>query len=160
MFHWGYAAELVLPIGDYDKSHLANLGRNYLTVRPIVGWSYHDPQGWDVSTKMSISVNTRNNATGYRSGSYVGGDYALGYRVHPRVLVGLQGYFLEQFSDDKQHGITVDGNGNRAQVIGVGAGLQYEAPTGYSVESKVVRDTSVRNRADGTNFWLRVAWKI
>ena len=160
MYHWGYAFELVLPVADYSKSHLANPGPHYLTFRPIAGWSYHDPVGWDVSTKMSISINARNNDTEYRSGSYFAGDYTIGYHVLPRIQVGLEGYFLEQFSDDKQRGAAVDSNGNRAQVLGVGTGLQYQAPSGYSVETKVVRDTSVRNRSDGTSVWIRAAWKF
>ena len=160
MFHWGYAFELVLPVGDYDKSHLANLGRNYVTVRPIAGWSFHDPAGWDVSTKLSVSINARNGDTAYRSGSYLAGDYTVGYRVLPRVLLGLEGYFLDQFSDDKLQGASVDGNGNRTQVLGVGGGLQYQAPSGYSVEGKVVRDTNVRDRSDGTSLWVRAAWKF
>jgi hypothetical protein len=160
MVHWGYAFEFVVPLGDYSSSHLANLGRHYLTVRPIAGWSYHDPVGWDVSTKVSVSVNARNGDTHYRSGSYFAGDYTVGYHVLPRMLVGLEGYFLEQFSDDKVRGATVDGNGNRAQVLGVGAGLQYQDPSGYSLESKFVRDTSVRNRSDGTSVWIRAAWKF
>lgn len=160
LYHWGYAFELVLPVGDYSRNHLANLGRNYVTVRPIAGWSYHDPVGWDISTKMSISVNARNGDTGYRSGSYWAGDYTVGYRVFPRILVGLEGYFLEQFNDDKLHGVAVGNGGNRTQVLGVGGGLQYQAPTGWSVEGKVVRDTNVRNRSDGTSVWLRAAWKF
>lgn len=160
MYHWGYAFELVAPVGDYAKSHVANLGRNYVTVRPIAGWSYHDPDGWDMSTKLSASFNARNGDTGYRSGTYLAGDYSVGYRVFPPVLVALEGYFLEQLSDDKQHGVAVANNGNRTQVLGVGGGLQYQAPSGYSVEGKVVRDTSVRNRADGTSVWIRAAWRF
>jgi len=160
MYHWGYALEFVAPVGDYSRDHLANPGRHYFTVRPIMGWSFHDPVGWDISTKVSVSVNARNNDTDYRSGSYVAGDYTVNYPVLPHVRAGLEGYFLDQFTDDKLHGESVAGNGQRTQVLGVGAGLQYQAPNGYSVEGKVVRDTSVRNRSDGTSFWLRAAWKF
>lgn len=160
LYHWGYALEFVLPVGDYSRDHLANPGRHYFSLRPIMGWSFHDPVGWDISTKASVSINARNNDTGYRSGSYVAGDYAITYPVLPHVRAGLEGYFLEQFSDDNLHGESVDGSGQRTQVLGVGGGVQYQAPSGYSLEGKVVRDTSVRNRSDGTSLWLRAAWKF
>ncbi|MDY0749016.1 transporter [Paucibacter sp. R3-3] len=160
MFHWGYALEFVMPVGDYDRNRLANIGRNYFSLRPIFGWSFHDPEGWDASTKMSLTFNRRNGDTDYRSGSYFAGDYNIGYRVRPHLRIGLEGYFLSQFSDDKLNGAVVSNDGNRAQVFGVGGGVQYEAPSGWSVEGKVVKDTSVRNRADGTSLWIRAAWRF
>ncbi len=160
MYHWGYAFEFVLPVGDYDAHRLANIGRNYFSVRPIFGWSFHDPEGWDVSTKMSLTFNRRNSDTNYRSGNYLAGDYNIGYRILPNLRIGVEGYFLEQFSDDKLNGASVSNDGNRAQVLGIGGGVQYQHPSGWSVESKLVRDTAVRNRSDGTSLWIRAAWKF
>jgi hypothetical protein len=159
-YHWGYAFELVLPVGDYSRDHLANPGRGYFTARPIFGWSFHEADGWDISTKMSLSFNARNHDTDYRSGNYYAADYSVGYRVFSRVRVALEGYVLKQFSDDKLNGAAVDGNGNRARVFGAGGGIQYEDPSGYSIEGKIVRDTNVRNRSDGTSAWIRAAWKF
>jgi hypothetical protein len=49
---------------------VANIGKNYNTVRPIFCYSYAPENGLDLSTKISYSFNTENDDTHYRSGDY------------------------------------------------------------------------------------------
>ncbi len=62
------ALEGVLATGDYEDANpqrpvVANLGKNYNTIRPIFAYSYLQPQGWEFSTKMSYSFNSENDDT-------------------------------------------------------------------------------------------------
>ena len=66
------ALEGVLATGDYEDANpqrpvIANLGKNYNTIRPIFAYSYLQP-GWEFSTKMSYSFNSENDDTNYQSG--------------------------------------------------------------------------------------------
>lgn len=70
--HWIAALETVLGTGEYDTPSTthpveANLGKNYHTIRPIIAYSYANAAGLDLSTKLSYSWNTRNDATDYKS---------------------------------------------------------------------------------------------
>ncbi|MDR8356536.1 phenol degradation protein meta, partial [Acinetobacter baumannii] len=107
--HWIAALETVLGTGEYDTPSAthpveANLGKNYHTIRPIIAYSYANAAGLDLSTKLSYSWNTRNDATDYQSGQYIAGDYSLGYRINPKLKVAVEGYTFKQTTDDKVNG--------------------------------------------------------
>ncbi|MCS8129833.1 transporter [Pseudomonas aeruginosa] len=152
--HWGVAVETVLPTGEYDRDHMANAGKNYYTVRPMFGYSYSEPDGWDISTKLSYSFNSRNNDTDYKSGQYFAGDYSVGYRVKPNVTLALEGYAFKQMTSDNVAGEDI---GFRGQVFAYGPGVHYQAK-GWSVEAKYLRETAVENRAQGNSTFVKFVW--
>lgn len=154
--HWATAFESSIPTGDYSVGKLANIGKNYYTARPIAAYSYHQPNGWDISTKISYSINSENNDTHYDSGDYLGGDYAVGYEIKPRFTFGIQGYVFKQMTNDKKEGVEI---GNRGQSIAVGPAVQYQGK-GWSLEGKYLTETNVKNRAEGDSAWLKAVWSF
>ncbi|MBU0309319.1 transporter, partial [Acinetobacter baumannii] len=125
--HWIAALETVLGTGEYDTPSAthpveANLGKNYHTIRPIIAYSYANAAGLDLSTKLSYSWNTRNDATDYQSGQYIAGDYSLGYRINPKLKVAVEGYAFKQTTDDKVNGSDI---GFKGQAFAIGPGIQY-----------------------------------
>lgn len=154
--HWVTALEAVFPTGEYDKNQMANAGNNYYTVRPILLYSYHQPNGWDLSTKMSYSWNSTNHATGYHSGQYLAGDYAVGYQFAPRWTAGLQGHVFKQATSDR---VNSDDIGFRGQEIAYGPALHYQGQ-GWSLEGKYLKETAVENRPEGTATWVKFVWSF
>lgn len=151
--HWVAAMEFVLPTGSYDENRLANLGKNYTTFRPILGYSYSDAM-WDLSTKMAYSINSKNDDTNYKSGQYFSADYSLGYKVMPAVTVALQGNLFKQISDDKADHLV---GGNLGQSLSVGPAIHYQKK-GWSLEGKYLKETQVENRPKGDSAWLKLVW--
>lgn len=151
--HWVTALENVLPTGAYNANRLANIGKNYYTFRPIVAYSYHD-KGWDLSTKLSYSFNTKNDDTDYQSGQYFAADYSVGYEVVPNINFGIQGYVFKQMSDDKKDNVDI---GFRGQSVAVGPAIQYQQK-GWSLEAKYLAETKVENRPKGDAAWLKLIW--
>lgn len=153
-FHWATALEVTAPTGAFDKSRLANLGNNYFSIRPMGAFSYADPNGFDISTKISYSINTRNSATDYRSGDYLAVDYSVGYHVLPALTLAVEGYYMQQFTSDKVGGVVVAPDGFKGRVLGVGPGIHYQAKR-FSIEFRYIKETMVRNRPDGSSVWLK-----
>ncbi|WP_063807657.1 transporter [Burkholderia cepacia] len=153
-FHWAVAAEVVTPTGAYDKTRLANLGNNYYSFRPMGGFSYLDPNGFDISTKFSYTINTRNNDTDYRSGDYFAADYSIGYHVLPSLVIAVEGYYMQQLTNDKVGGVVVAPDGFKGRVLGVGPGIRYQTKA-FSIEGRFIKETMVRNRSDGSSVWLK-----
>lgn len=149
--HWAAAVEAVLPTGEYDRDHMANAGKNYYTVRPIIAYSYSQPDGWDLSTKLSYSINSKNDDTDYRSGQYIAGDYSVGYKVAPKLTLALEGYAFKQVSSDEADGEDI---GFRGQVLAYGPGMHYQGQ-GWSLEAKYLKETAVENRPQGNATWLK-----
>lgn len=151
--HWVAAVEGILPTGEYNADRLANIGKNYYTVRPIVAYSYHHA-GWDVSTKLAYSINSENDDTHYQSGQYFSADYSVGYQILPDVNVAVQGYVFKQMSDDQQDNVDI---GFRGQSVAVGPAIQYQQK-GWSLEAKYLTETKVENRPKGDAAWLKLVW--
>ncbi|MGV6477385.1 SphA family protein [Azotobacter vinelandii] len=78
-FHSAFALDVVVPTGRYDKHRLANVGRNYWAVVPVVALTYEDPKGLNADVKFMYDMNFKNPATDYRSGHEFHFDYDLGW---------------------------------------------------------------------------------
>lgn len=160
--HWGVALENVFPTGDYDKNSpkpvIANISKNYYTFRPMFAYSYMTASGWDLSTKMSYSINEKNDDTHYKSGDYFAFDYNLSYQVRSDLTLGLQGYALKQFTDDKRDSVKVQDS--KAQVLAYGPAVSYHPSRQWFLEGKYLFEDQVENRAKGGSTWLKFVWSF
>ncbi|MBV8158556.1 MAG: transporter [Dyella sp.] len=145
--------DVFAPTGSYTKGDLANIGRNYWAIQPLVGVSYIDPAGLNADIKLMYTFNTRNNATDYLSGQELIVDYALGWGLGHGWVLGVGGYAYQQTTDDKQGGATVPDNKGRA--FAIGPSIKYDSGKGWFVTAKYQMETGVRNRAEGQTFWLK-----
>ncbi|NWK53117.1 transporter [Acinetobacter sp. SwsAc5] len=153
------ALEGVLATGDYEDANpqrpvVANLGKNYNTIRPIFAYSYLQPQGWEFSTKMSYSFNSENDDTNYQSGDYFAGDYAIGYQLNDQVKLALEGYVFKQTTDDEVNGASI---GNKGQALAFGPAIQYKKDN-WSLEAKFLKETEVEHRPEGHSTTLKMVW--
>lgn len=153
------ALEGVLATGDYQDANpqrpvVANLGKNYNTIRPIFAYSYLQPQGWEFSTKMSYSFNSENDDTNYQSGDYFAGDYAIGYQLNDQVKLALEGYVFKQTTDDEVNGVSI---GNKGQALSFGPAIQYQRDN-WSLEAKFLKETEVEHRPEGHSSTLKLVW--
>lgn len=154
--HWAAAVETIFPTGDYDKDNLANMGKNYYTFRPIFAYTYNQPHGWDISTKISYSFNTENKDTNYQSGEYIAADYSVGYKLNPNWTLAVQGYAFKQTSSDEVNNVEIDFKG---QALAYGPGIQYQKD-GWALEAKYLKETEVENRPKGDATWLKFVWSF
>jgi hypothetical protein len=152
--HWATVMEAVVPTGDYDKNQMANAGKNYYTLRPLILYSYIQPNGWEFSTKASYNFNSTNHATDYHSGQYFAADYAAGYEIIPHWTIGLEGHAFKQLTSDRVDGSDI---GFRGQEVAYGPGLHYQGQ-GWSLEAKYLKEALVENRPEGTSTWVKFVW--
>lgn len=144
------------PTGSYDKNRLINAGTNHWTVIPSIALTYIHPSGFEVSTNVQLNFNSRNRATGYRSGTEYQQEFALGQHIGPWT-VGIGGYIYRQISDDRAPGLT---NGNRARTNALGPVLHFFEPgSGWPlIWVHGYKEFGTRNRSQGTQFAVRAAW--
>lgn len=148
------ALDFIAPSGEYDRGDLANIGRNYWVVEPVVAVSYVDPNGLNVDAKIMYDFNQRNPATDYRSGSELHADYAVGWGLGNGWVVGVGGYMVHQTTDDRQDGERVKDNKGRA--IAIGPSVKYTSDKGWFLTAKWEQETQVRNRAEGNAYWMKL----
>jgi hypothetical protein len=165
------APTLVIPTGDYDATRRLNTGYgNFFTFRPSVQYAFIG-DGWDVGARAVLSFNTRNKDDGYFSGHMFNLDWQAMKFVSDDVRVGLQGYFVRQFTKDTQNldgftaaQITALGgpkeiiNGNKASANAVGPAVAWLKNGGEMLlEGKFLKEFNARNRTEGQAFWLTVS---
>ena len=156
--HTVLGVDVFVPTGAYKKSDLANIGRNYWAVQPLLGVSYVDPQGFNGDLKIMYTFNTINRDTDYTSGQELIVDYAAGYGIGGGWVVGVGGYLYQQTTDDRQAGNNVPNNKGRAWAIG--PSLKYDSGKGWFATLKYEFETGVRNRAQGSALWLRAVFPL
>lgn len=169
--HMTVAPTLIIPTGDYDATKRANAGfGNFYTFRPSVQYAFVG-DGWDVGVRLLLSFNTRNRSNGYRSGNVLNIDYQAMKFVSEDIRVGLQGYVVEQFSDDSQDltGFSTAeravlansadlSTGNKMRVYAAGPAVGWLANGGeFLLEGKFLKEFGAKNRTEGQAFWLTLS---
>jgi hypothetical protein len=153
-FHPLIALDVVLPTGGYDSGRVLNTGGNYYSVRPIFAFTQLFDNGFEVSAKFTYTFNFRNRATDYRSGQLFHFDYSASYPVTRKLRLGVNGYYLNQTTDDVQYGLPVDGDGYRGRVAAIGPAVHYQVQK-VGLDFKVLKEFGARNRAQGASVWAK-----
>jgi hypothetical protein len=156
--HAVYALDVMLPTGGYTKGDMANIGRNYASLEPVVAVSHVDPAGFNADIKLGWLINQRNRDTDYTSGQEFHFDYAAGWGLGNGLTVGAGGYFYQQMTSDKQNGQAVSESKGRA--LAIGPSVKYDSGKGWFVTAKWQKEMSVENRAQGSALWLKAVFPL
>lgn len=115
--------DVALSNGSYNPRR-PSVSTGYTSFQPVFGFRHNDPGGLDVGLINRLLINSENDSTGYRSGRGYVAEFTAGWNTGPWKL-GVVGSYLNQFSDDRQHGAAIDGN--RARSFALGPSLNYNA---------------------------------
>lgn len=152
-FHYAIGLDTVIPTGQYSKTNIANLGRNYWTFEPIIGGTYLSDGGFETSIKLHYDFNTKNMDTNYISGQEFHTDFTVAQKVKDFSL-GVGGYYYQQVTNDKQNGAKVGDDGNKGRVLGIGPQIKYDYKNMMFVLTYAT-ETMVKNKPDGNKFWFK-----
>jgi hypothetical protein len=161
-FHWNVTTTMFMPAGNYDKSRIANTGRNAWALSPQFGLTYLDPKsGWEVSG-AAIYVNSfANTDTNYRSGDIVHVEYAVGKMLTPQFKIGAVGYYAQQLSADSGAGATL--GSRKLRVAGIGPGVTFTFTvndTIVNLVAKYYREFDAQNTTQGDSGSLSLRVKF
>lgn len=148
--HYLVALDIVAPTGRYDRADSSSLGRNVWTVQPVLAVSRVTASGWNVDMKAMYDVNLVNHATGTRSGQALHADYALGWGLGNGWVLGAGGHVYRQLTDD-----TGPGAAGKARAFALGPSLKYDSGNGWFLTAKLQRESWVRNRPQGEQFYVK-----
>jgi hypothetical protein len=152
--HSMVGVDLHVPNGAYDKSELFNPGRNYWAATLYYAVTAMFGGRFDANLRTNLTLNDVNPDTRYHSGHEMGADYSINVRVVPKVMVGLNGYFHQQITDDEISGRTVPVDGRRLRVLGYGPQAVYRGD-GWGITAKWQHEDLARNKSEGDKYWLQ-----
>jgi len=153
------------PTGDYEVGRLANPGRNYWSVEPMVAMMYlGQKNGREVSWFAGISINEENSATKYKTGNQFHSDvttaqhFPLGKGL---AGAGLNGFYYQQVTGDSGPGANF--GDFKGQTFGLGPVVSYARPlknVELLAELKWLHEFGTKNRLEGDYIWLKIIFKF
>jgi hypothetical protein len=153
--HYLWALDVIAPTGRYDRTDLSSLGKNIWTLQPVAAVSYVQPYGWNADAKVMYDINRRNGDTGTRSGQALHADYALGWGFGNGWVAGVGGHVFRQVTDDS--GPAAAG---KARAWAIGPALKYDSGRGWFLTAKYQVEHGVRNRPQGSQFYLKAVMPL
>ena len=154
--------QFLLPTGKYDSDKELNPGSNFFSFNPYWAATLFLTPQWTVSTRIHYLYNFKNDDPTYpgandtQAGQAVHANFATSYGVLPNLRLGINGYYLKQFTD-----LEVDGNSikdTREQVFGIGPGLLWTISKDAFLFFNVYFETLAENRPEGERYNLRFVY--
>jgi hypothetical protein len=145
-----------IPVGDYNRNRLANIGLGHGAIDFGGGYTYLNPAtGTELSGVGGFTYNFKNPDTQYQSGVDFHFDWGVSQFLSKQVFVGFVGYAYQQITDDSGQPAVL--GGFRSRVFGVGPQIGYIFPIGSNhafLGLKGYGEFAADNRPSGWNTWL------
>lgn len=150
-----------LPTGKYDDEHAINPGANAWSFNPYWAATYWFTPEWTASIRAHYLYNSRNDDPNYsyggaddiQAGQALHANLATEYAVTPQLRLGLNGYWLNQFTDTEIDGHEVSGRREKVWAIGPGGMYSFSQEDHLFVNAYFEQD--VENRPEGSRVQLR-----
>jgi anthranilate 1,2-dioxygenase (deaminating, decarboxylating) large subunit len=150
-----------LPTGKYDEDQAINPGANAWSFNPYWAATYWFTPKWSASLRAHYLYNGKNEDPNYsyggaddiQAGQAVHANFATEYAVTPQLRLGINGYWLNQFTDTKIDGHEVSGRRERVWAIGPGAMYSFSQEDHLVVNAYFEQD--VENRPEGSRVQVR-----
>jgi len=164
-FNVNFRVGAYAPTGSYEVGRLANTGKNFWTIEPVLGLMYFGQKnGFEASAFFGADFNTKNDDTNYQSGTQIHVDGTLAQ--HFPLLGGLAGvgvsaYYYQQVTGDSGAGATL--GDFKGMTIGAGPVVSYTRKiVGHDTvfEFKWLHEFETKNRLEGDILWLKAVFKF
>lgn len=151
-----------VPTGRYQTDRIANTGKNFWTIEPLLGVTYYDQaNGLEAAIHGAVDVNTKNKSTEYQSGTQLHAAATLAWHFslwNGTFGLGGTGTWYQQVSADSGMGATL--GANEARALGAGPVISYITSVRafpLAFDLKWLHDFAVQNHLEGQHWFLKAA---
>lgn len=160
--------QCIVPSGRYDANEDLNPGSNFFSFSPYWAGTWFVLPKWTLSWRFHYLWNDENTdpnnkhdpdavfraARRVQPGQALHLNWATEYEIIEKKLrVGLNGYYLTQFTDTQADGQDI--SNRREQVIGIGPGAVYHFSQNDHLFCNAYIEMDARNRTEGQRIVLR-----
>lgn len=148
-----------VPVGEYDKNDLANLGTNHWSFDLGGGYTYFNPDsGREFSATLGATYNFENSDTDYQNGIDMHLDWGASQFISEKTHIGLVGYYFEQVTGDSGDGAQLGSFKSRVGGIGPQIGHLFAMGDKQAyVNLKGYWEFDAKHRPEGWNAWLTLS---
>jgi len=159
-FNVGTGVGVYVPVGQYTPGAAVNLGTDFYTVEPSVGFTYLN-DGWNASFQSVYDTNTRNNKLKYLSGDQIMFNATVTKDIGG-FNVGPVSYYQRQITSDVNDGGRAAFGGKTFSApsdLAFGGLVSHRIGTA-TVTAYVTDDVAWYNTIGGVKAWLGVTFKL
>jgi hypothetical protein len=153
--------DFVLPTGEYRRHSPVNVGSNIYTFNPYYAFTLMPADRLEVSARLHYLWCSENRdpfvgltADDTQPGQAVHANFAASYEIFKDLRLGLNGYYLQQITEDKLDGD--DQAQSKERVLGIGPGLKYTYER-LALYLNAYYETAAENRPEGLRGILRLS---
>lgn len=160
--------DVVVPTGKYDKNHAINPGSNFWSINPYWAATLWLTPKTSVTWNAYYLWNAKNddpspalygaNAEDMQAGQAVHLNFNAAYALTQQLHVGVNGYWLKQFTDTEINGHAI--SGRREQVFAIGPGAMYAISRNDLLYANLYFESEAENRTEGNRFVFRWVHKL
>ncbi len=155
-FHYKLSGMVNVPIGDYSKTRIANIGINRWAGDITGSVTWLDPASkFEISVSPGITFNGENRATRYKTGTEFHVEAAAMYHVSAAFSAGLAGYHYQQLTGDS--GIGAVQGALKGRVSAIGPNVTYNFQIGQRpvyASARWMKEFNAKNRLQGDVAYL------
>jgi hypothetical protein len=153
--------DFVLPTGEYSKNSSVNLGSNIYTFNPYYAFTLIPTDRLEVSARLHYLWCSENDdpfvglgANDTQPGQAFHANFTASYEIFQDLRLGINGYYLQQLTDDKLDGD--DQARSKERVLGIGPGLKYTFER-LALYLNTYYETAAVNRPEGFRGIFRLS---
>jgi hypothetical protein len=152
---------LIFPTGQYDAKRAVNAGNNIVSLNPYYAFTIVPTDKLEISARLHYLWNSENDkpyaalgANSVQPGQAFHANVAASYEIIRNLRIGINGYALQQFTDDKMNNRSLTDSEER--VFGVGPGLVFNTDKLWIYLNSYF-ETGAENRPEGIKITLRIS---
>lgn len=156
-----FVCAVTLPTGKYDRDRPVNIGNNMVSINPYYAFTIMPSDKIEVSARLHYLWNSENDdpfvglgAGTIQPGQAVHANFAVSYELVKGLRLGIDGYALQQITEDKVDGSSLTKSEER--VFGIGPGIKWSGK-GVSLYLNSYFETGAENRSEGSKVVFRLA---
>lgn len=156
-----FVFSITLPTGKYDRNRPVNIGSNVVSINPYYAFTIMPTDKLELSARLHYLWNSENDdpfvglgAGTVQPGQAFHANYAASYELVKGVRLGINGYALQQLTEDKIDGRSQANSEER--VFGIGPGIKWSG-NGLSLYLNSYFETGAENRPEGTKVVFRLS---
>ncbi len=150
-----------LPTGQYDSSSPVNPGSHLYSINPYYACTVFPTPKLELSARLNYLWNSENgspyeelHANSVQPGQALYLNLATSYEAFKNIRIGINGYVLQQLTDDRLDGQKVPDS--KESVFGIGPGLVIQKDT-FRAFLSCYFETGAQNRPEGVKAAVRIS---